>query len=573
MTQVRLPIDDPSTSGPAASWRESPRPPEGLARQLDLPELHARLLHSRGITAASEVEPFLRIDERLWHEPFLIPDMDRAVATLIEAVDRDVPVAVYGDFDVDGITGTAILCRTIAELGGRAVPYIPSRMAEGHGLHEAALRRLAADGAGLLVTVDCGTTALAELELAASLGLDAIVTDHHTAPEGVPAGVPVLNPSLPGGYPDPGLTGAGVALKLAEAALGRAGLPQPGSLIELACLGTVADVAPLTGENRFIVGRGLASLRATDSVGLRALAERSRTDLPRLSARDLSFRLIPRLNAAGRLDDPDLSLRLLAATDAAEAAELAEQLEGLNSERRRFTDRGMAEAEEMVERLGLSDKPALVVYSPKWHPGVIGLIAARLSERYGRPAVAAGLVDGLVRASARGPEGYGVMDAISATGLPFTRRGGHAAAAGFTLEEQHFSRFADAFPALVADASPATQAGTELSYECEIGLSEVSDDNYSFIQSLAPFGEGNPAPHFLTKGVQVVDRRVVGRNRSHLKLQLVSGGVHLNAIAFGMAGRESEAAGSIDLIYSIDLNEWNGRRRLDLKVADFRPSA
>ncbi len=502
-----------------------------------------------------------------------MPGMDAAVEMLVGAATDGGPVAIYGDFDVDGITGTAILCRAVAELGGAPMPYIPNRMAEGHGLNEAALRRLAAAGAGLVVTVDCGTTAFEEVELATSLGMEVIVTDHHAAPDGVPPGVPVLNPGLPGGYPYAKLTGAGVALKLASAALRRAGLAPPASLVELAALGTVADVAPLTGENRFIVGRGLASLRSTDSAGMRALAQRARTDLGRLTARDLSFRLIPRLNAAGRLDDPDLSLQLLLTADPGEAARLSERLEGLNAERRRFADRGVGDAEEIVARRGMAAEPALVVYSPEWHPGVIGLIAARLSERYRRPAVAATLMDGLVRASARGPQGYGVMDAITATGLPFSRCGGHSVAAGFTLEESLFARFAEAFPARVAESGPAAGYGAEIRYECEIGFSDVNCDNYSFIDSLAPFGEGNPVPVFLTRGVRVADSRTVGRNQSHLKLSLEHGGVHMGAIAFGMAGRNEAAADAIDILHSIDLNEWNGRRQLELKVVDLRPSA
>ena len=572
MRQGRLFPEELDSSGSASSWRQRELPPAGFAARLGLPQFQATLLYNRGVRHVGDVDPFLVLDGRLLHDPLLLSDMDRAADLLSRAAEDGCAVAVYGDFDVDGITGAAIICRAVRDLGGRPIPYIPNRMSEGHGLHATAVRRLAAAGASLLVTVDCGTTDVAEVTLARTTGMDVIVTDHHRAPTQVNDDIPVVNPSLEEGYPFTGLTGAGVALKLAQAAYERSSRPFPGSLFELAALGTVADVAPLTGENRFIVGRGLISLRGTKSVGIEALARRSNIDLSAATVRDLSFGLIPRLNSAGRLDDPVLSLRLLTTSDASEANELSETLERLNSQRRKITERGIQDAEEIVSKSSQDGQAALVVYSPDWHPGVLGLIASRLSERYRRPVVAATLLGGAVRASARGPEGYKVVDAIGATRLPFLRIGGHLQAAGFTLDECHLKQFSRLFPAKVAEMSEGPAPSTPIEYDCELQLQEVDCSNYSFITSLAPFGKGNPVPTFLTRDVQVREGRAVGRDQAHLKLWLAADGVHLNAIAFNQSSKLAELGPAIDLVYSINLNEWNGRRHLELKVVDLRPA-
>lgn len=582
MTQGRLFPDGPaipdpvpvsvpdSSAAPEDVWRPPPQPPVGFSDRLGLPALHALLLYNRGIRLAGEVAPFLAADERLLHDPHLIPGMDEAVELFERVIGAGGKVAVYGDFDVDGISGTALLCRTVTELGGRPLPFLPNRMSDGHGLNPDAIKKLAADGARLLITVDTGTTAAPEVALARSLGMEVIVTDHHVATDGVPEGVPVLNPGLTGAYPYTGLTGAGVAFKLAQAVYASAGLPFPEPLLELAALGTVADVAPLTGENRFIVSRGLSGIRRTTNVGINALAKRGDIDLAGLSARDLSFGIIPRLNSAGRMDDPGISLRLLTTDEPTEAAKLADRLEALNAERRRVTDRGVREAEEMVSSADLVKNPALVVHSADWHIGIVGLIAARLSERYGRPAVAGTLADGKMRASARGPAGVSVVNAIGATGLPFLRMGGHAQAAGFTLDESHIGEFETLFPLRVAGLRDGPIETDAVEYDCELELSAVNQTNHAFIESLAPFGEGNPAPTFMTRGVKVSEARTVGRDDAHLKLRLFASGTTLEAIAFGHGPRFAELGRSIDVVYSIQVNDWGGRRRLELKVVDFR---
>jgi single-stranded-DNA-specific exonuclease len=577
-SQEEPPVVEPAEPAETKNaWRALPPPPVGFGEKLGLPALHALLLYNRGVRLPSDVASFLAVDERLLNDPWLLPHMDEAVDLLGKVIEADGAVAVFGDFDVDGISATAVLCRTVTELGGRPIPYIPNRMAEGHGLQPDAIEHLAGQGAKLLITVDTGTTAAPEVAFARSLGLEVIITDHHVASDDVPKDVPILNPGLiplvgeP--YPYTSLTGAGVAFKLAQAACERAGQPFPEHLLELAALGTVADVAPLTGENRFIVGRGLQLLRKSGNTGINAIARCGDIDLSSLVARDLSFGLIPRLNAAGRLDDPSISLRLLTTEDQAEAAELADRLEAMNNERRRIADKSVREAEEMVSEASLHEKAAIVVSSPDWHLGVIGLIAGRLSERHGRPVVAAKLIDGNMRASSRGPEGINVVEAIGATGLPFLRMGGHAQAAGFTLEQHHLSDFERLFAERVAEQGSGSGADDTIEYDCELELSAVNHPNFEFINSMAPFGRGNPAPNFITRGVQVLDARTVGRGDGHLKLRLSGSGTDLEAIAFGMGPRLAELGSEIDLVYTIDINDWGGRRRLELKVVDFRPAS
>ncbi len=574
MTQGRLFSDDQPVTEALDAWRPLPQPPVGFGQKLGLPALHALLLYNRGIRRPGDVAAYLAGDERLLNDPGLLPHMGEAVDLLERVTGSGGTVAVYGDFDVDGISGTAVICRTVKALGGRPLPYIPNRMSEGHGLQADAIKHLASEGAELLITVDTGTTAAPEVALARSLGMEVIVTDHHVASDDVPDGVPILNPGLVPDvgepYPYTGLTGAGVAFKLAQAAYESAGLSFPGPLLELAALGTVADVAPLTDENRFIVGRGLEGLRRTGNLGINAIARRGDIDLSTLVARDLSFGLIPRLNAAGRMDDPSLSLRLLTTEDPVEAGDLAGRLETLNAERRRVTDRSVRQAEEMVSSAGMDSNAAIVVYSPDWHLGVIGLIAARLSERHGRPAVVGTLIDGRIRASARGPDGASVVEAIEATGLPFLRMGGHAQAAGFTLGEKHLGDFERLFPDRVAELGSGLIATNQVEYDCELELSAVNQPNYAFISSLAPFGRGNPAPAFMTRGVRVRDARAVGRDNAHLKLRLSGDGSELDAIAFGLGPRLVELGPAIDLVHTIEINDWGGRRRLELKVVDFR---
>jgi single-stranded-DNA-specific exonuclease len=504
----------------------------------------------------------------------LLPDMDVAVARLRRAIDTGETVAVFGDFDTDGVTGTALLASALQGLGARVVTYLPDRVEEGHGLNETAVRRLREQGVSLMITVDCGVGSEDEIVLGAGLGMDTVVTDHHTVSSGLSSAVATINPRRPDSeYPYPDLTGAGMAFKLAEALYESAGRDRPERLLELAALGTVADVGPLTGENRHIVKMGLERLNATRSPGILALMGRAALKPGSVDTSSLSFKIIPRLNSAGRLGDARASLDLLTAESAEVAEPLAARLERDNDERRRLTEQGMVEARAQVEakRAAGALPPALIVASQDWIPGILGLIAGRLAETYGRPSAAVSLGREVSRGSARSVEGFDIVGAFDHAEDLLVRYGGHPQAAGFTVPT---SSLFDLEHRLLAASEGRTEgdSGPEIVFEAEVSPSRLSGETFDFIQSLAPFGEANPDPVFLSRSVRVLERRQVGRKANHLKMRLSGGGTTWDAIAFRLGNRAAEVTREIDLVYTIGLDDWGDRPRLQLQLQDFRPA-
>ena len=416
----------------AKQWRMRPAPPAGFARSLGMPPFHAHLLYNRGIRDRAEVDRYLTTDSRDLHDPMLLPDMGTAVERLGTALDDNETIGVFGDFDTDGVAGTAVLVQALRELGARVVPYLPDRVDEGHGLNPDAVRSLQAQGVSLMVTVDCGSSSIEEVELASSLRVDAIITDHHSLSANHPNATALVNPKRADSrYPFGDLTGAGLAFKLVEALWGALGRSRPDHLLELVALGTVADVGPLTGENRYLVKRGLERLNETRHPGLIALIDRSGLKYGSLDTESLAFWLIPRLNAAGRLGDASISLQLLTATSPEIAEPVAERLERQNDERRRLSDEGVAQAHEQVESQ-LESLPSIVVLEhDEWLPGVLGLIAGSLAEDLYRPVVAV-LVNGEVsRASARSIPEFDIVAALHRSRGLLHRYGGHPRARGF----------------------------------------------------------------------------------------------------------------------------------------------
>ena len=579
----------------AKPWRARSSPPPGFSDSLGLSPFQAHLLYNRGVRHPDDVEPYLVGDRRHLHDPMLLPDMAAAVDRLALALKRRETIAVYGDFDTDGVAGTALLSQALRELGAAPLPYLPDRTDEGHGLNAPAVRGLRERGATLLVTVDCGTASQPEIALAASLGMDTIVTDHHSpldpkpqTPNPIPqtpgsrgwglgAGGPValVNPHRPAdeagaAYPFDGLTGAGLAFKLAEALFARLGRPWPGHLLELAALGTVADIAPLTGENRHIVKLGLERMRQTRSAGIKALAAVANTRLDALDTEALSFSIVPRLNAAGRLGDAGKSLQLLTTADPGEATAIAAVLDQMNARRQRLTEDGMAQARRQVEEQGQAGAPVLFVGRPDWLPGLVGLIAGRLAEQHHRPAVAMVLGEDTCRASVRSVPGLDVIAALNDTGAPFLRLGGHPQAAGFTIATADLEPFQQALSAIVHERMRGQANGPSLDYDCEVALGLVDHNTVAFVQSLGPFGMGNPEPVFLSRGARVVDARLVGADGKHLKMRVSQGGGILDAIAFRLGPRYAFLTKQVDLLYTVGLDDWSGQPRLQLQVVDFR---
>ena len=552
-----------------------PAPPAGFAGEVGLPPFQAHLLYNRRIRQRTQVEPFLAADERLLNDPALLPDIERAVARLTKALQSGELIGIFGDFDTDGLTGTALLTRALRDVGATVVPYVPDRVDEGHGLNDGAIRLLHHQGVSLLVTVDCGVASASEVALAASLGMDTIITDHHSLSAALPDACAIIDTKRPdSAYPYPDLTGVGMSFKLVEALYSGLGKERPDHLMELVALGTVADVGPLTDENRYLVKKGLELLNATSNPGIQALITIADLKLGTLDTESLAFGLIPRLNAPGRLDHSRTSLELLTATSLEAAEPLARDLDRMNVQRRQLTAQGVKEALRQVEaELGSAGgtMSIIIVESQDWIPGILGLIAGNLAEQFYRPAVALSVGQELSRASARSIPEFNMVDALTECRELFTRFGGHPQAAGFTMPSASLPLLKRSLRAIADARFHDVNLTPKIDIDCEVSPATLVGDNFRFIQSLSPFGEGNPAPVFLSRDTRVVEARQVGKSSQHLKLRLSHSDASWDAIAFGHGDRLHEARGTIDLVYTIGLNYWGDSPKIQLTVQDFRP--
>lgn len=562
----------------AQKWRPLPSSPLGFAESLGLPSLQAQLLHNRGLRTRHEVDAFLAVDERFRHDPMLLPDMDRGVDRLQAAIQSGERVGIFGDFDTDGVSGTALLSIGLKGLGASVASYLPDRVDEGHGLSEQGVRSLRERGTSVLVTVDCGGSSDDEIRLAASLGIETIVTDHHVLGDAMPDACAVISHMRSdSSYPYPYLTGAATAFKLVEALFERMSRPRPDHLLGLAALGTVADIGPLKDENRYIVKHGLDRLNWEPGIGVKALMAVAGVEHGTMDTEALSFKLIPRLNAAGRLEHAGLSLDLLTATDPDVARRLAGELDAKNVERQVLTSRCVDEALSQVDAVANSEKglPAmLIVGSETWPPGVLGLVAGRLADRFHRPTVALFFGTEVSRASARSIDEFDIVGALEQGRDLLVRFGGHRQAAGFTVKTANLYRLRQCLQSVAEERLAGSELVTTIDIDAEASPAVTAEqDNFRFIQSLAPFGKANPSPVFLGRGVGVLEARTVGRDRGHLKLRVASGNGVWDAIAFGQGGMLGEARGRVDIVYTIGLNDWGGTSRVQLNVLDLRPSA
>ena len=542
-----------------------------LEHELGVSHPVAQVLARRGLAEPAAARAFLAAEEA--HDASLIGGIDVAVATILRHVGAGSPITVHGDYDVDGVCSTAILVRVLRRLGARVDFYLPSRLEDGYGLSASTVERLAAKGTRLLVTADCAITAVDEVAAARAAGMDVVVTDHHSPrADGRLPDAPIVHPAL-GGYPCPELCAAGVAYKLAGALLAASGADPAGADedLDLVALATVADVVALTGENRRLVREGLKVLAATRKVGLRALMRVAKVDPTRLDASCLGFRLAPRINAAGRLYRADAGLELVLTDDADRADAVAGELDRVNGERRLTEQRILFAAEAQVAEQG--DQPAYVLAGEDWHPGVVGIVASRIAERYHRPAVLIAL-DGVAgTGSGRSVPGFDLLAGLDASAQHLLRHGGHRAAAGLEIAREEVDAFRAAFCAH-ADAAltpelrePVERVDAVVAGD-ELGLALAED-----LERLAPFGQGNPGPRLLVPAARLIDPRPMGENR-HVRFTVEAGGVRARAVAFGTAGRiPCEADGPVDATFRLELNEWQGavEPRLILRCA--RPSA
>ncbi|HJO82794.1 MAG TPA: single-stranded-DNA-specific exonuclease RecJ [SAR202 cluster bacterium] len=557
----------------AKMWKMMPPAPAGFEATLGLPRVQAQLLFNRGVTTAEDAANLLSTDPGPDYDPTLLPDMDAAVHRIESALDSGETIGIFGDFDTDGITGTALMVKALRALGANVVPYLPDRVDEGHGLNPDALQQLRQQGVTLLITVDCGATAVDEIGIAHDLGIDTIVTDHHTIHGDFPAAVALIDPKRHDSeYPYSELTGVGMAYKLVEALHEAVGGEPADDLLELVALGTVADVGPLTGENRHFVREGLKRINSSSNLGIRALSAVARMTIGAIDTSSLSFGLIPRLNAAGRLGSAETSFELLTTDDETRARTLAEQLERYNRDRQELTARGIDEAESMLSKRHPAGTPPVIVVGDKsWQPGILGLIAGRLCEAHYRPAIAVQVGDEICRASGRSIAEFDIVDALAGVDEEFVKFGGHARAAGFTIRTEQMRELVRKLTEAAGARVDGLEPHQELTVDMAALPSEVAGQNFQFIQKLAPFGAENPSPVFVAEGVTVLDARAVGNGR-HLKLKLRDGGAAWDAIAFGQGSQVDAVRGGVDIAYGMEHNTWQGRTNIQLVIEDLRPA-
>jgi len=505
------------------------------------------------------------------HEHF--PDLALAVQRLASACDRAESLAVCGDYDADGMTSTALLLGVLERLGARPRAAIPSRQEDGYGLNAAMVERLQADGVRLLVTVDNGVAALEALQRARELNVEVIVTDHHTLPPERPPLLALLHPALtPQGSPYRGLAGVGLAHVLASALAAHRRRPEVmEAALDLFCLGTIADMAPLTGVNRHWLRQGLPRLHRSRLPGLQALCAVAGVDDRPIDSQGVGFRLAPRLNAVGRLDDPALAVELLTTTDVARASELAGRCEDLNRQRRELCDGIEAEAQALLEADGPRRPSFLLLAQSHWHHGVIGIVAARLVEHWGLPvALLAGQDDGCLRASVRAPQGFAVDGALQACADLLERFGGHPAAGGFTVRAERVGLLHERLCALADDWLAGRSPAPVVAPEALLPLDRLDREFHRALQELEPFGIGHPRPIFWTPACRVLQRRLLGGG--HLSLEIEAPAGPLRAIAWRW-NRPVPEAPRLDLAFHLVLDSWQGRERLQLELVALRPAA
>jgi single-stranded-DNA-specific exonuclease len=566
------------------NWKLKPvAPADFLARlaEAGYSPLKAQLLYNRQLTAPDQIEGFFSSGYSSLSDPFLIKDMDRAVERVKLALAKSERVAIYGDFDADGVTACSLLVQYFRAAGGDVVPRIPHRVDEGYGLNPSALQRLADQGVRLVITVDCGISNLEEARLARQLGLDLIITDHHRPPEELPPAEAILNVRQPGDqYPYKGLAGVGVAFQLvralSQAEVKTNGL-KPRDLLDLVALGTVADIAPLTGENRVLVAAGLKALNKTNRPGILALLEVAGLTPGQLDASAIGFGLAPRINAAGRIDDAIIAYELLLTDDLERARELAKNLSQKNKERQQKLALILEEARRRVYAENLHQKHKLLVLSgAEWAAGIVGLVAGRLADEFNRPVVVLEQGPEFSKGSARSIPEFNIIEALSECHNLLVRYGGHRQAAGFTIETARLGEFTQKLQLLAEQRLQPGMLQPQLEIDAEIRLDQLASA-YEESLALAPFGSENPAPVFVSYGLYIKEIRPVGVEGAHLRLKLfdpVAGRI-VEAIAFREGARAADlrSAKRLDVVYTIESNEWQGLRSLQLRLLDFRESA
>ncbi len=543
--------------------------------ELNIPEIVAEILTARGMTP-EQMGVFLYPDyERDLHDPMLLSDMDRAVERILAGAKRKERVAIYGDYDIDGITASAVLMEGLSALGLEVSSYIPDRFEEGYGINQAALERLQLEGAQLVISVDCGITSASEARWAKENGLDLIITDHHAVPEEIPDAIAVINPKRPGDpYPFKDLAGVGVAFKLVQALQRAASVPEAGQekwLLDLVAMGTICDVVPLVGENRALASYGLKVLRRTRRVGLRALAEVGGVQIGKLSSHEVGFVLGPRMNAAGRLEHAARSLELVMTGDAQRGREIAGELEELNRQRRADQAAILQMANEMAEEF--RDDPVLVLAHAEWSHGVVGIVASKLAEKWHRPVLLAQILDDKVKGSARSVPGYNMVEALRSVAPLLSRFGGHYFAAGYTLDETKLDELRQGLNAYYLETMDMESGEDEL-VAPDIAWGDLAKVDGSLLEMLAilePYGNSNPQPVVGLNDMKLTTVRKVGTQGQHLSLKMRDNeGKMMGAIGFGLVDKYPalHEGQTVAVTGKLNTNEFQGKSSVQMVLLE-----
>ncbi len=575
-------------------WRVAPEIPADSPLRSAGDAFHPvlrQILYNRGLAQPAQIQSFLSNHYLLSRDPYQLADMDRAAARIARAVREGEMIVVYGDFDADGVTATVLLTEALRDLCDdhrQIVPYIPDRVDEGYGLNLEALTTLRGRGAAVVISVDCGIRSPIEAAHARAIGLDLIITDHHSLGPELPLAAAVINPKRPdSAYPERMLAGVGIAFKVAQAV--RAALPDrvhsdESNLLDLVAIGTVADLAPLVGENRKLVAEGLVVLNEVRRPGLAALMNVSGLQPKQITAESIGFTLGPRINAAGRLAHAYDAAKLLIANNSLTAQTQAKLLDELNRKRQSLTRQLSARAEQLVDPAA----PILIVGGPEFQSGIVGLVASRLSENYYRPAIIMEHGPEESRGSCRSIDEFHITEALDEVADLLVRHGGHARAAGFTIRNEHLPEFVARLTQIACDRLAGQELRPALTIDAELPLSAVDWALQGTLEQLEPTGEENPVPRLLSRGVEVVSHKTVGAEGSHLQLFLTD--ARQNGAASGrryaaprpaqaypaIAFRQGEWAGTLpqylDVVYKVNVNQWQGNRNLQLVIEDMRPT-
>ena len=539
----------------------------------------ARLLTLRGITTYDEAKQFFRHDLNELYDPFLMRDMEAASIRLAEAVRKNESVVVYGDYDVDGTTATAIVYSFLKEFGVKVDHYIPHRYKDGYGISEDGIAFAIENKVDLIVSVDCGITAVEEAKYARAKGIDLIICDHHTAGDIIPDAVAVLDPKRPDcPYPFDGLSGAGVGFKLVQATLTKLGLQQSVAYkyLDLVAISIASDIVPLIDENRILMREGLKLINASPRVGIKALLDHIKMEIGKISTTNIVFSLGPRINAAGRMGDASTALKLLIAATPEEGEYYAAELEAINQKRRKKDSQTMDKAVEMVGEFDMDICSCMVLHDPDWHLGVIGIVASRLVDQYCRPAVMLSTVDGKIKGSARSIRGFNIYNALKECEDLLIQFGGHEFAAGLTMEEGNFEAFRTRFNEIVKLRLCDEDFRPELIIDAAVSLSDINDRFWKILNQFEPYGPNNLKPIFVSKGLRIIGHPMkVGKDHLKLKLsQNVKDAPVFDAIGFNLGRYYDDVlqskAGDLQIAFTIDENTWHGKTTLQIQMRDIK---